>query len=72
MTVKVEKPPLRGSKPLYSGREVPRNPVGLWWKQAVAFSGNKLLHDWWHWKRRIAEEQRRLAKTNKTKTSKRA
>ncbi|MGC8937285.1 MAG: hypothetical protein ACP5KV_08015 [Candidatus Methanomethylicaceae archaeon] len=67
MTVKVEKPPLRGDKPLYSGRQASRSPFGLWWKQAVAFSGNKLLHDWWYWKRRIAKEQSRLTRVNKAK-----
>ncbi|MGC8911951.1 MAG: zinc ribbon domain-containing protein [Nitrososphaeria archaeon] len=28
-----------------------------------------MLSDWWHWTKRIAKEQSRLAKTNKTKTS---
>jgi len=27
------------------------------------------LHDWWHWTRRIAKEQSRLARINKAKTS---
>jgi putative transposase len=49
MTVKVERPPLKGgSRPLYIDLGV-RCVATLWadsWKHAVAFSGNRLLHDW--------------------------
>jgi len=40
-------------------------------KQPIAFSGRKVLADWWYWTRRIAWEQSRLARINKAKTSRR-
>ncbi len=48
------------------------NFATIWFKglkQPTAYSGRALLSDWLYWTRRIAEEQGRLAKTNKTKTS---
>jgi putative transposase len=72
MTVKVEKPTKRGGgKPLYIdlGVRCLATVRVEGWKQAVAFSGNQLLHDWWHWTRRIAKEQSRLARINKARTS---
>ena len=41
-------------------------------KQPIAFSGRRLLADWWYWSsRRIAEEQSRLVKVNNVKRSRR-
>jgi len=37
---------------------------------ANILSGGYLLSDWWYWTDRIGEEQRRLSKTNKARTSK--
>ena len=72
MAVKVEKPPLRGgSKPLYIDLGV-RCLATIWhegMKQPIAFRGGELLWDWWYWTRRVAEEQSKLAKVNKVKTS---
>jgi len=73
MAVKVEKPPIRGGKPLYIDLGA-RCLATLWaegWKQPIAFSGNEPLCDWWHWNGKIAEEQSRLAKVNRAKTSRR-
>jgi len=74
MTIKVEKPPLRGgNKPLYIDLGVV-NLATVWFeglKQPIAFSGRTVLADWWYWTRRIAKEQSRLARINKAKTSKR-
>ena len=74
MTVKVEKPPLRGgSKPLYIDLGIV-NLATIWhegMKQPIAFSGRTLLADWWYWTRKIAREQSRLAKINNTRTSRR-
>jgi putative transposase len=72
MSVKVEKPPLRGgNKPLYIDLGVV-NLATLWFeglKQPIAFSGKRILSDWWYWTRNIAKEQRRLARVNGAKTS---
>jgi len=74
MAVKVEKPPIKGGiKPLYIDLGA-RCLSTMWaegWKQPVAFSGNELLSDWWYWNGKIAEEQSRLAKVNRAKTSRR-
>jgi putative transposase len=73
MNVKVEKPPIRGGKPLYIDLGVV-NLATIWFeglKQPIAFSGKSILSDWWYWTREIAKEQSRLAKINKVKTSKR-
>ena len=74
MTIKVEKPPLRGgNKPLYIDLGVV-NLATVWFeglKQPIAFSGRTVLADWWYWTRRIAKEQSRLARINRAKTSKR-
>jgi putative transposase len=74
MTVRVEKPPIRGGyKPLYIDLGV-INLATVWFeglKQPIAFSGKSILSDWWYWTRKIAKEQSRLAKINKVKTSKR-
>ncbi|MEM3438049.1 MAG: transposase [Nitrososphaerales archaeon] len=73
MTVKVEKPPLRGdNKSLYIDLGVV-NLATIWsndLKQPIAYSGRMILADWWYWTRRIAKEQSRLAKVNGTKVSK--
>ena len=70
MTVKVEKPPPKGgSKPLYIDLGVV-NLATLWFeglKQPIAFSGRKVLADWWYWTGKIAKEQSRLARVNKAK-----
>jgi putative transposase len=73
MNVKVEEPPIRGGKSLYIDLGV-TNLATIWFeglKQPIAFSGRTVLSDWWYWTRKIAEEQSRLAKINKVKTSKR-
>ena len=74
MTVKVEKPPKRGSnKPLYIDLGV-INLATVWFeglKQPIAFSGRAILADWWYWTKKIAKEQRRLARVNKARTSRR-
>jgi len=73
MTVKVEKPPIRGGKPLYIDLGVV-NLATIWFeglKQPIAFSGKSILSDWWYWTRKIAKEQSRLATINGAKTSKR-
>jgi len=73
MAVKVEKPPIRGGKPLYIDLGA-RCLSTVWaegWKQPIAFSGNQPLSDWWYWNGKIAEEQSRLAKVNRAKTSRR-
>jgi putative transposase len=74
MTVKVEKPPLKGgSKPLYIDLGIV-NLATLWFeglRQPITFSGRALLADWWYWTRQIAKEESRLARGNKAKTSKR-
>jgi putative transposase len=74
MTVRVEKPPIRGGyKPLYIDLGV-INLATVWFeglKQPIAFSGKSILSDWWYWTRKIVKEQSRLAKINKVKTSKR-
>jgi len=72
MTVKVEKPPLKGgSKPLYIDLGVV-NLATIWFeglRQPIAFSGRAVLADWWYWTGRIAKEQSRLARINRAKTS---
>ncbi|MGC8937346.1 MAG: transposase, partial [Candidatus Methanomethylicaceae archaeon] len=72
MSVKVEKPPkLGGSRPLYIDLGI-INLATIWtkdMKQPITYSGRALLSDWWYWTKKIAKEQSRLAKTNKTKTS---
>jgi len=72
ISVKVGKPPKRGgSKPLYIDLGVV-NLATLWFeglKQLIAFSGKRILSDWWYWTRNIAKEQRRLARVNGAKTS---
>jgi len=74
MTVKVEKPPIRGGdKPLYIDLGV-INLATIWFeglKQPIAFSGKSILSDWWYWTRKIAKEQSRLVTINGAKTSKR-
>jgi putative transposase len=74
MTVKVEKPPPKGgSKPPYIDLGVV-NLATLWFeglKQPIAFSGRRILSDWWYWTGRIAGEQSRLARVNRVKTSRR-
>jgi putative transposase len=74
MTVKVERPPLKGgSKPLYIDLGVV-NLATVWFeglRQPIAFSGSAVLSDWWYWTRRITKEQIRLARVNGAKTSKR-
>jgi putative transposase len=50
------------------------NIATVWYeglKQPVAFSGRRLLADWWYWSRRISEEQSRLAKINNANRSRR-
>jgi len=72
MTVKVEKPPPKGgSKPLYIDLGAV-NLATLWFeglKQPIAFSGRKVLADWWYWTGKIAKEQSRLTRVNKAKKS---
>ncbi len=72
MSVKVEEPPKGGgSKSLYIDLGVV-NLATVWareLKQPMAFSGRATLADWWYWARRIAKEQSRLARVNRTKTS---
>jgi putative transposase len=72
MTVKVgEPPPKGGNKPLYTDPGVV-NLATIWFeglKQPIAFSGKRVLSDWWYWKRRIAKEQSRLARVNGAKAS---
>ena len=74
MTVKVEKPPKRGgNKPLYIDLGV-RCLATIWhedMKQPIAFGGGELLWDWWYWTKKIAREQSRVARINKTRTSRR-
>lgn len=74
MVVKVETPPVRGgSKSLYIDLGV-INLATLWFnglKQPMAYSGRAVLADWWYWTKRIAREQRRLARVNRAKTSRR-
>jgi putative transposase len=73
MTVKVEEPPLKGgNKPLYIDLGVV-NLATVWvegLKQPIAFSGRAVLADWWYWTGRISREQRRFARINGAKTSK--
>jgi len=72
MTVKVEKPPLRGgNKPLYIDLGVV-NLATVWFdglKQPIAFPGRTVLSDWWYWTRKIVKEQSRIARVNGAKTS---
>jgi putative transposase len=71
MTVKVKPPPKGGSKPLYIDLGV-INLATMWFgglRQPIAFSGKAVLSDWWYWTARIAKEQSRLARINRTKTS---
>jgi putative transposase len=72
MTVEVEEPlPKGGNKPLYIDLGV-INLATVWFeglKQPIAFSGRKVLADWWYWTRKIAKEQSRLARVNRAKTS---
>ncbi len=72
MTVKVEEPPRRGgNKPLYIDLGVV-NLATTWcedMRQPISFSGRAVLADWWYWTKKIAEEQRRLAKINSARTS---
>ena len=74
MAVMVEKPPRRGGgKPLYIDLGV-INLATVWFrglKQPLAYSGKRVLSDWWYWTRQIAEEQSRLRRVNKAKTSQR-
>jgi putative transposase len=73
MNVKVEKPPIRGGKPLYIDLGV-INLATVWFeglKQPIAFSGKSILSDWWYWTRKIAKEQSRLAEVNGVKVSRR-
>jgi putative transposase len=73
MAVKVEEPPLKGGiKPPYIDLGVV-NLATVWFeglKQPIAFSGRTVLADWWYWTGRISREQRRFARINGTKTSK--
>jgi len=72
IAVKVEKPPKRGgNKPLYIDLGV-INLATVWFdglKQPIAFSGRTVLADWRYWTKKIAKEQRRLARVNKARTS---
>jgi putative transposase len=74
MTDKVEEPPRRGGdKPLYIDLGV-INLATVWFeglRRPIAFSGRSILADWWYWTKKIAEEQRRLARVNGAKTSRR-
>jgi len=74
MAVKVEKPPSRGGgKPLYIDLGV-INLATVWFeglKQPIAFSGRTVLADWWYWTKKIAREQSRLVRVNRTRTSRR-
>lgn len=59
-------------KPLYIDLGV-INLATLWFeglKQPTAFSGRNILADWWYWTKKISEEQSRIARINKAKTSK--
>lgn len=50
------------------------NLATIWvegWRQPMAFSGRRLLSDWWHWTGKIAECQSRLKRINDRRTSKR-
>jgi len=38
-------------------------------KRPIAFSGGSVLADWWHWTKKISGEQSRLARVNRTRTS---
>ena len=72
MCVEVEKPPLKGGgNPLYIDLGVV-NLATVWLdglKQPIAFSGRTVLSDLWHWTRKIAKEQSRIARVNGAKTS---
>jgi putative transposase len=72
MAVRVEEPPMRGgNKSLYIDLGV-RCLATVWhegMKRSIAFRGGELLWDWWYWTRRIVREQGRLARINKTKSS---
>jgi putative transposase len=72
MTVKVEEPPPKGgNKPLYIDLGA-INLATIWFeglKQPIAFSGKRVLSDWWYWTRRIVKEQSRLARVNRAKIS---
>jgi len=72
MAVEIEEPPTRGgSKSLYIDLGV-RCLATIWHKgtkQPIAFRGGELLWDWWYWTERISEEQSRLTRVNKVKTS---
>jgi putative transposase len=72
MTVKVEEPPPKGgNRLLYIDLGVV-NLATIWFKglkQPIAFSGKRILSDWWYWTRKIAKEQSRLARVNRAKTS---
>lgn len=49
------------------------NLATIWvkgWKQPIAFSGRKILHDWWHWAQKIAKHQGQLKRVNDKYTSK--
>jgi len=74
MTVRVERPPVRGgNKPLYIDLGV-RCLATIWhegMKQPIAFRGGELLWDWWYWTKKIVREQSRVAKINKARTSRR-
>ncbi len=74
IAVEVEEPSRRGgSKPLYIDLGVV-NLATIWsegMRQSIAFSGGAVLADWWYWSKKIAGEQRRLARVNKARTSRR-
>lgn len=49
------------------------NLATIWvegWNQPIAFSGRKVLHDWWCWTKRIAKRQSQLKKVNEKYRSK--
>ncbi|MGC8936240.1 MAG: hypothetical protein ACP5KV_02585 [Candidatus Methanomethylicaceae archaeon] len=64
ISVRVEKPQLRGNKPLYIDLGVVNLAI-MWFeglKKPIAYSGRAILSGWWYWTRRISKEQSRLAK----------
>jgi putative transposase len=60
MAVNVERPPPKGGgKPLYIDLGAV-NLATIWCeglRQPIAYSGKRVLSDWWYWTKRIAEEQ---------------
>ncbi len=74
ISVKVERPPVRGGSKLLHIDLGVVNLATVWareLKQPIAFSGRAILSDWWYWMKRIAKEQSKMARINKTETSRR-